>query len=264
VQGERSGVLLIRIGPHAGKITLERLVDRLIRLQGHHPRERCGAQQFFATSMLTAGALSGMLGWEPDAPRNRARLAPQLPPHWPVVRAHGLRVGGATVTALVRRGPGSLAVQLSAEGGRPTIVLDLPVPPGARLGQVTVDDTARQAERLDGPPPRVRLDVALATRPTTVAVTWEGGLDIVPAAPRLTPGQTSDGIRILDFTWRDGGWDLLVEGVRGHTYDLLLSGPAPARVAGGTLVPRADFFTGLTVEFQAGEGRETRRVRITP
>jgi hypothetical protein len=230
----------------------------------YRPLDTAVPQQFFATSMLTAGALSGMLGWEPDAPRNRARLAPQLPPHWPVVRAHGLRVGGATVTALVRRGPGSLAVQLSAEGGRPTIVLDLPVPPGARLGQVTVDDTARQAERLDGPPPRVRLDVALATRPTTVAVTWEGGLDIVPAAPRLTPGQTSDGIRILDFTWRDGGWDLLVEGVRGHTYDLLLSGPAPARVAGGTLVPRADFFTGLTVEFQAGEGRETRRVRITP
>ena len=97
-----------------------------------------------------------------------------------------------------------------------------------------------------------------------MTLTWEGGLDIVPPTPRLTPGQTSDGIRILDFGWRDGGWDLLVEGLRGQGYDLLLSGSVPKRATGGTLVPRADFFTGLRVEFAAGDGRETRRIRLTP
>jgi len=230
----------------------------------YRPLDTAVPQQFFATSMLAAGTLSGMLGWEPDAPRNRARLAPQLPPHWPVVRVHGLRVGSATVTALVHRGPGSLAVQLSAERGRPIIALELPLPPGARLERVTVGDSTRPAERLDGPRPRVRLDVPLGTRPTTVAVEWEGGLDIVPPTPRLTPGQTSDGIRVLDFAWRDGGWDLLVEGVRGRGYDLLLVGAAPSRATGGTLVPRADLFTGLRVEFAAGTGRETRTVRLMP
>ena len=230
----------------------------------YRPLDTAVPQQFFATSMLTAGALTGMLGWEPDAPRDRARFAPQLPPHWPVVRLHGLRVGNATVTALVQRGPGSLAVTLRAEGGGPTIGLELPVPPGARLRGVTVDDMTRQVAPLDGPQPRVRLDVSLGSGPHTVALSWEGGLDVVPPTPRLTPGQTSDGIRILDFGWRDGGWDLLVEGVRGQGYDLLLSGPAPSRATGATLVPRADFFTGLRVEFAAGGGRETRRIRLTP
>jgi hypothetical protein len=230
----------------------------------YRPLDTAVPQQFFATSMLAAGALSGMLGWEPDAPRNRARLAPQLPPHWPVVRVHGLRVGDATVTALVQRTPQSLALQLSAERGRPTIALELPVPPGAREVRATVDDAPEPITQADGPYPFVRLDVALEPRPRAVALTWEGGLDPVPPTPTLAPGQTSDGIRILDFVWNDGGWDLLVEGRRGRRYDLLLAGRAPARATGGTIVPRADFLTGLTVEFAAGDGRETRRIRLTP
>ncbi len=230
----------------------------------YRPLDTAVPQQFFATSMLVSSAFTGMLGWEPDAPRNRARLAPQLPANWPVVRVHGLRVGAATVQAVIQRGPGSLVLQLRADGGSPTLALELPVPAGARVAAVTVNDSARQVERLDGPSPRVRLEMPLGTRPQTVALTWEGGLDVVPPAPRLTPGQTSDGIRVLDLAWRDGGWDLLVEGVRGRSYDLLLSGVVPRRAEGATIVPRADFFTGLTIEFAAGTGRETRRIRLMP
>jgi hypothetical protein len=181
-----------------------------------------------------------------------------------VVRVRGLRVGTATVQAVVQRGPGSLALRLSAEGGTPTLALELPVPVGARVSAVTVNDSARQVERLDGPSPRIRLDIPLGPRQQIVVLTWEGGLDIVPPTPRLMPGQTSDGIRVLDLAWRDGGWDLLAEGVRGRTYELLLSGVVPRRADGATIVRRADFFTGLTVEFASGTGRETRRIRLTP
>jgi len=242
--------------------------------RGRHPELLSGAyyrpldtavpQQFFATSMLAAGTFAGMLGWEPDAPRNRARLAPQLPPDWPVVRAHGLRVGPATVTALVQRGPQSLTLQLHAEGGQPTMALELPLPAGARLVAATVDDAPRAVERTAGPYPRVTLDVALGARPRVVAITWEGGLDVVPPTPRLAPGQTSDGLRILDFVWREGGWDLLVEGRRGRGYHLLLAGAQPAQARGATLVPRADFHTGLEIGFPAGDGRETRLIRLVP
>jgi hypothetical protein len=228
----------------------------------YRPLDTAVPQQFFATSMLVASAFTGMLGWEPDAPRHRARLAPQLPPHWPVVRVHGLRVGGAAVQGVITRGPGALVLQLSADGGTPTLTLELPVPAGARVREVTVNDTARQVERVDGPDSRVRLELPVGTRPQTVALSWEGGLEIVPPTPRLMPGQASDGIRMLDFSWRAGGWDLLVEGRRGQAYDLLLTGPAPSRARGATLVPRADFHTGLRIEFAAGEGRETRRIRL--
>jgi hypothetical protein len=219
----------------------------------YRPLDTAVPQQFFATSMLAAGALKGMLGWRPDAPRNRATLAPQLPPHWPVVRVHGLRVGDVTLQALILRGPSSLAVTLRPQRGAATIELELPVPPGARAPTVTLDDVPHDAERLDDPA-RVRLEVPLAGQPRTVTLAWEGGLEIGPPAPRLTPGQTSDGIRVLDFAWRDGGWDLLVEGLRGRSYDLLLTGVAPTRAEGATLVPRADFHTGLQIEFAGGVG----------
>jgi hypothetical protein len=261
--------------PYAGFPLLDAIAQMAFDwARGRHPELLSGSyyrpldtavpQQFFATSMLVAGALKGMLGWEPDAPRNRAHLAPQLPSHWPVVRVHGLRLGGAAVQGVITRGPGALALQLSAVGGTPTLTLELPVPAGARVREVTVNDTARQVEQLDGPAPRVRLELPVGPRPQTVGLSWEGGLEVVPPTPRLTPGQSSDGIRVLDFSWREGGWDLLVEGRRGEAYDLLLTGPAPQRAQGATLVPRADFHTGLRIEFPPGEGRGTRRLRLEP
>ena len=46
----------------------------------YQPLDQTVPHQFFATSMLATPLLRGVFGWEPDAPRGRARLAPQLPP----------------------------------------------------------------------------------------------------------------------------------------------------------------------------------------
>jgi glycogen debranching enzyme len=255
------------------------LLDALGRMtfdfaRGRHPELLSGSyyrpldtavpQQFFATSMLVSSALSGMLGWEPDAPRGRARLAPQLPPQWAVVRARGLRVGEATVDAVFTRMAGATVAQLHATGGAVTLRFELPLPPGARLERATVNDSAVTAERSDDPRPTVRLALRLGQGYRTVAVEWAGGLEVEQPTRPLTPGQTSDGLRILDLVWRGGGWDLTVDGVRGRTYHLLLRGTLPSRASGATLEPRADFATGLTVTFPAGAGRETRRIRLEP
>jgi glycogen debranching enzyme len=134
----------------------------------YRPLDTAVPQQFFATSMLAAGAFGGMLGWEPDAPRGRARLAPQLPPDWRVVRAGGLKVGDATVQVLVQRGPGALALQLRAGGGEPTISLEVSIPPGAQLGAVTLDDSSASYERVDSA--RVRIEVPMERQPRTVTL----------------------------------------------------------------------------------------------
>jgi hypothetical protein len=228
----------------------------------YRPLDTAVPQQFFATSMLVSPLMYGLLGWEPDAPRNRARLAPQLPPDWTLLRARRLRVGPASVDVVISRLGQALAVRLTADRGAPTIGLEVPLPPGARLVDVTLDSVPVTPERDAGARSRVRLDVPTGAGPRVVVVRWEGGLDLVPPTTRLTPGQESRGIRVLDFGARDGGWDLVVEGERGRTYDLRLLGPAPRSATGATLEPRADFSTTLRVTFPEGTGRTTARVRI--
>jgi hypothetical protein len=98
-----------------------------------------------------------------------------------------------------------------------------------------------------------------------VTVQWDGGLEIVARLPRLSPGQRSTGVRILDFSARDGGFDVLLEGERGRTYDLQLHGTRPLRTSspGAEVLPTATFYEVLRVAFPGGAGRATAQVRLT-
>ena len=136
--------------------------------------------------------------------RNRARLAPQLPPHWERVRVSRLRVGAASVDAAFSRMAQELDVTLHATGGNPTLALELPLPEGATGVRVTLDGAPAQVERVTGPgAARIRLELTAGGRERRqVSVRWEGGLDVIPEPVTLMPGQESGGIRILDFAAR--------------------------------------------------------------
>jgi hypothetical protein len=239
------------------------LVDALARAafdwaRGRHPELLSGAfyrpldtavpHQFFATSMLVTPVMSGMLGWEPDAPRGRARLSPALPPAWDRVTVERLRCGATRLDVAVEQSPGAMTVRLSATG--PPIEVDLApqVPPGARDVRV---ETA--GHRLD-PPTRVRV----GPDPVIVSVTWRGGL--VPAAllADLQPGQASTGARITDFAREGEAWRLDVAGVPGSRVEVDLHG-VPVRPEGADLVARRGHVTRVGVVLPEGPGTWTAR-----
>jgi glycogen debranching enzyme len=243
--------------------------------RGHHPELLSGAyyrpldaavpQQFFATSMLVNPAVTGLLGWEPDAPRNRARLAPQLPPHWDRVRVSRLRVGGAAVDADFSRMTQGLDVALRVTGRAPTISLELPLPAGATGVRVTLDGAVVRVEQVAGPgAQRVRLELPTGSGHDhrQVSVRWEGGLDVIPEPVTLMPGQESSGIRILDFAARGDGWDLAVEGTSGRSYEIRMYGALPHSVTGATLERRPGPYNVLRVAFPGGTGRATLRMHL--
>jgi hypothetical protein len=234
----------------------------------YRPLDTAVPQQFFATSMLVTPLMSGLIGWEPDAPRNRARLAPQIPPDWMYARVRQLRVGAASLDVIFSRMPTSFTVDLRTTAGSPAVTLDLPVPPGARNVSVMLDSAAVPLQWAETPGgPRVRLELPAAAR-HQATVRWQGGLDVsVPPRP-LEPGQRSTGVRVLEFSARDQGWDVLLEGERGRRYDLRLHGTRQLRAAStgavAEVLPTATFYDVLRVSFPDGTGRTTARVRISP
>jgi hypothetical protein len=247
--------------------------------RGRHPELLSGAyyrpldtavpQQFFATSMLVTPVMSGLLGWDPDAPHNRATLAPQLPPGpLTYTQVRRLRVGPASLDATMVRGVGSFVLDLLTVSGAPAVTLEVPIPPGGRDVRVALDSVpqpVRLVETLGGP--RVRLELPPGPR-RQVRIEWTGGLEVVPERPALVPGQPSIGVRILDLSAAGGGWDLLLDGAPGRTYDLRVFGPrllkATATGAEAAILPTAMFHDVLRVSFAAGPGRSIARVRLTP
>ncbi|HKZ33585.1 MAG TPA: GH116 family glycosyl hydrolase [Vicinamibacteria bacterium] len=240
------------------------LVDALARLgfdwaRGRHPELLSGdryrpldtavPQQFFATSMLVSPIAYGLLGFEPDAPSARARLAPQLPPEWETLRVTGLAVGKSRLDARFERRASALRIQLVPKG--PPLLLELrPMPPrGARALTARLD--GRQV------PARPFVSVTLDGLPRVVDLRWEGGLELEAPQAALTPGQPDQGIRVLDFAALDGGFRLAVEGLSGSTATLRLHGERPAGADSGTLRAGAGV-TELEVTFPTSGARFSR------
>jgi glycogen debranching enzyme len=220
------------------------LVDALARMafdwsRGRHPELLSGAfyrpldtavpQQFFATSMLASSVAYGLLGWEPDAPGGRARLAPQLPPHWGGARVEGLRVGPVRLDAAIERGPGLLRLRVRAGGGPLSLAVRPVLPPGARSLVLRVD--GRPAP---GPGTGETL-VELSGQTRVVEARWAGGLEVEPPLVALEPGQADGGVRVLSLDAVPGGWALSLEGRSGSEATLRLHGEAPASASAGRL-----------------------------
>ena len=241
----------------------------------YQPLDQTVPHQFFATSMLVTPLLRGVFGWEPDAPRRRARLAPQLPPDWPEAGVRGLRVGATTVDVSLRQDWG-------AEGGEqrvvirsagPPVELDFvpDVPVGAEVVGVVVSraDGVEEREPADGAGDRLGpspIPIRVTEDQTAgILVTWKGGLAVAPPRIDLEPGQRSTGPRIIDLQTDGDGWMLTVEGTAGREYDFALFGTAvqAQQVTEGN-ASAAGTGDGLRVKFPDGEGRVTARILLTP
>ncbi|MBP1607423.1 MAG: amylo-alpha-16-glucosidase [Acidobacteria bacterium] len=269
------------------------LVDALSQMafdwsRGRHPELLSGAyyrpldtavpHQFFATSMLVSPVMSGLLGWQPDAPRGAARLAPQLPPHWDRVVVDRLRVGATRLRVELAQAPGSFTARLVATGPEISLHVDPPLPPGATLVGATVDgrrvrtalDVAGQTSagvpladarnRLGAVPEFIRL----GSRPVTVQVRWTGGLQPEPVVSQLTPGQESEGLRLTDFRWTGTTWVLDVEGVPGRSYEVRFHGAPVTSVDGGRVIERSATVTRVGLELPTGGPVGTLTITLRP
>jgi len=231
----------------------------------YRPLDAAVPQQFFATSMLVSPVLRGLIGWSPDAPRGRARIAPQLPPSWDRVEVKGLPVGPVAVDALIRSGPGRRSVALTASGGEVEVDVAMVLPPGGEGASFVVDGRPwAGAVALDTLTGQLVVTVPVGADPTDVALTWQGGLEVEAPAPDLEPGQRSGGLRVLDFEWDGAGWTADVEGPGGTTHDLRFHGTEVTRVEGAELAGRVPGVTTVRIAFPDEAPRVTHRIRLHP
>ena len=263
----------------------------------YQPLDQTVPHQFFATAMLPTPLLRGVFGWEPDAPRQRARLAPQYPPDWPVATLRGLRIGQTALDVEFSGGPhaGGGTTRTTVRSTGPPIDLEYvpDLPTGAENVVVSAEGAAVVFPEREGPEAQgaweeseslvLRLD---PNRTTEITVSWDGGLSVVPPRIDLEPGQRSVGLRILDFTESPPGWVAILEGIAGRSYRLDLYGtevevggtegepvveaidrelsptawPAGQRQEGERWPGGGEFL----VTFPEGEGRRIVSVEFTP
>ncbi len=259
------------------------LLEALWRLHGdwslgRHPENLSGAfyqtldatvpHQFFASSMMVTPLARGLLGWEPDAPRRKARLAPQPYPGWPGFSLRNLKVGETSVHVRYARSPQGVEVELRADGPEVEITYVQAIPLGAtgvRASANVEEGRGEQHRSLHD----IQQDLSFSLRedaPVRLTFQWTGGLEVSPEPlPDLLPGAKSGGIRVLDFVLDGGDWILSVEGDGGREGSVRLWGSEVSADEEGIEVRREEVGRStLLVRFPEGRSRVTRTIRLIP
>ena len=226
-------------------------------------------QQFFATSMLVSPLVRGLLGWEPDAPRGRATLAPHLPAEWDSLAVLNLAVGASKLRVAVAKEPGVYRLRVGREGGGggPLALRVAPaLPLGAAVEAVTVNGTGIPFTVEESPHDVHAITEVALQAEAVVEIRHRGGLEVVTPAERLAVGDPSGSLRVLDLRREGAEYVIAVEGLAGRAYTLDLR---PGREAAVGAVSNADRVAGpeglvrLRVAFPAGvAGFMRREIRV--
>jgi glycogen debranching enzyme len=223
--------------------------------------------QAWSETMILQPAITGMIGWKPNATEQRVTLQPRFPVHWNSVTVRNLRAGESTVRLTMTRGPSETRYRMQLTGGPPLDVRLAPeLPKGqritaARVGERSVETTAERERGLLADPIRISLNDA-----ATLTLRHTGGVGMEPVVPRPAPGDTSRGYRIVETTLDGNVFRVVLEGRAGseHVFRLNAFDQAVAGIEGATHAGTTGRgLTRLQVGFEEADRGPFARTTVT-
>lgn len=192
--------------------------------------------QLFSSDGVLLPAVRGVLGLEVHGPDSasdhelRFSFTPNLPADWPLLRFERYAIGKGHLSGEIVQQPMQTTLALKYDGESAIVARLAPsVPAAARIKSVQLNhQSAKYSIRDLGSFVRVEL-APVKIEPaseTVVTVEYEGGIGIVPAAPRPQPGERSSALKILGVNSYTQSPRCLVQisvaGLAGRTYPLQL------------------------------------------
>lgn len=197
--------------------------------------------QCWSETMVLQPAIEGMLGFVPDAPDKRMRLAPRVPFQWNALQVKNLRMADASVAFDMKKEKGKAVYAFSTN--RPVTVDFRPAfAPGTQIDRVWVNGREAKYDRTDNAEyVNVAVEVPL-DKAATVEIAYREGMSALPAYRLAGYGERSESIHVLSQKATETGLELVVEGRPGTTASVELYLPDGYRRMEGTgkVVDKAD------------------------
>jgi hypothetical protein len=217
--------------------------------------------QAWSETNILHPTISGLVGWAPNAPEGSATLAPQPPVHWDTLSARNLTVGDTRVRMTMERSATTTRYHLARQDG-PAVEINLApfFPEGTTLRGATRNGTPVEVtdERARG---RLATPVSVTVQDeATVTFQHTGGVGMVPVTPAPSPGDRSQGYRVVSSSLDGSTYTASLEGRAGtsHTFQIRLFDQSIASVEGAEVVSTSEpGITDLRVAFDAADGRYT-------
>lgn len=222
---------------------------------------RSSHHQVWSEAMVITPAVRGLFGLSTSDGGRMLRIAPQLPANWPFARINSVPIGDALYDIHIEREAGTYTINVTRKSGEgrveliefaPAFPLDADVT-GATINEVSAEigrETAGDIQRFG-------ITAEFPEANTTAVFAVDGGTDVHARAEFSDPGARSQQIRVVRSAVKNGVLELVVDGVAGQSYELVLTGSVTP-VAGTELTEDGH----LRVSFEAGEGYVRRTLRL--
>ncbi len=187
----------------------------------YRPSGVCPHQCWSETNILHP-AITGMIGWKPNAMDHAALLKPRFPLQWDSVTVSNLRVGKTLVQMRMKRSAEKTVYSLALLKGPAVRVTFSPeIPLGCTVKKVTVGGKVA-AKASPGIRGLLQLPSPITvSKPIDVVIEQSGGFGLEPVVPRPSPGDSSGTVRIVSISARqDSGYVAVVEGKPGSETSL--------------------------------------------
>ncbi|HEX6559019.1 MAG TPA: hypothetical protein VF021_06135 [Longimicrobiales bacterium] len=221
----------------------------------------------FATSLLVAPVVRGLIGWETDAPHRAAALEPHLPADFPEMAVSGLRVGRDRLGVTLARENGVYSISVHRlTAGQPLALRVAPaLPLGAHVDRIVVNDQDVPVQSEESLHDVHAVAEVQLLQDAQIEVHYHGGMDVVSTIERVDVGEATHELKILDFR-RDGGdYVVTVEGVAASLYTVELRSNLRVRaVTGGASFEQKSNRVIIRTMLPSGIGyvRKTLRIRV--
>ncbi len=209
---------------------------RLLNARGAMPESLSGSyyrlldngvpHQMFSELVGMPGLIDGVLGLDLDVPSRILHLTPHLPPVWPDIAVYQFPCGQGQLSIALHQQPGRLTASLNTTGVTPFRLEFSPaLPAGAIVDWLRQDGKSVPFQIEDnGSDVHVQATLAPAAK-TTIEVRYHGGIGVdVPWQPILE-GDASRNLHVLKTSYKNGQFQMQVEGRPDLEYEIRLWTP---------------------------------------
>ena len=181
----------------------------------YRPSGVCPHQCWSETNILHP-AITGMIGWKPNAPAHAALLKPRFPLLWDSVTVSNLRVGESLLQLGMKRSTRRTVYSLTLQKGPAVQVTFGPeLPVGTFVKKVTVGGMIVPKAVLGKRGLLALPSPVTVSKQVNVVIEHSGGFGLEPVVPRPSPGDSSGALRIISTSLRPDGYAAVVEGKPG-------------------------------------------------
>ncbi|MFY9977163.1 MAG: amylo-alpha-1,6-glucosidase [Candidatus Sulfotelmatobacter sp.] len=187
--------------------------------------------QIWSAAMVVNPLLSGLLGFQVDAPSCQLNFAPHVPPDWSSFSVNNVRVGTMSLNMNYGRAPDAIRLELQSTGstGKCSLRFSPALSLRARITGVRLNGRALPFHiEANSSDQHVTVNLPIVDNRNTIDIQMKNNFEIgvTPTLPEL--GGTSHGLRVLSQSWspKRDTLTVLLSGASGETYELSAWNPA--------------------------------------